>query len=165
MCVCAHVLLTVCIWGRVYTQLYQDKETKRLSESAAAINMPGPGKRWQENISEAPLCKIFKLKTFLTNDTVQSYPNLSIFAAWTQQGREERTLKVKMKDRSSSEVNSTPCVNGDMPRPYHYPVNWLQCLNDNPKQRQQQCAPFLFNCESECESGVVCHHTKDNLTT
>lgn len=45
VCVCAHVLLTVCIWGRVYTQLYQDKETKRLSESAAAINMPGPGKR------------------------------------------------------------------------------------------------------------------------
>lgn len=35
----------VCVWGgTVHTQLYQDKETERLSESKAAIKMPAAGK-------------------------------------------------------------------------------------------------------------------------
>lgn len=53
-----------------------------------------------------------------------------------------------MRDGSGPEVSSTPCVNGDMPRPYHRPVNCLQCLNDNPKQRQQQCGLILFSVEA-----------------
>lgn len=58
-----------------------------------------------------------------------------------------------------------PWVNGAMAKPYHTPVNCLQCLNDSPKQRRPQCIPVLFYRESECEweASIICIHTKDHL--
>lgn len=105
------------------------------------------------------------------NKIIYSVPKPSLSVVWTQQGSGPRTEEGKglhkWKWRMGATWRSTPPphVNGDMPRPYHHPVNSLQCVNDNPEQRWPQCATILFIYESEWESSVVCSHTNDTLPT
>lgn len=77
----------------------------------------------------------------------------SLNTAGSRSGK--RSSSMKMKDGSNPEVSSTPCVNGDMPRPCHHPVKSSQCANENQKQRRQQCPRMLFSPDSECESSLV----------
>lgn len=158
-CVCVCFMQCICV-----CEQHQDKETQCLSWSKGDVNTTSVDMKTQ-----------FKgYGANLQNDLgILDKWNLSLWfkpIKPLEHRREQVTeqyggkvQKVKMRDGNRSQVISAPCVNGDMPRPYHHPVNCLQCLNDNPQQRRQQCTPMLFSCESVCESSVVCSPTKDNM--
>lgn len=105
---CVHTCCCVCA--------YQDIVTICFSESKTTINMPEASKCWQENIAEWLLCQrykvIFKLNSFSTICTIQSYPNSSKSAVWTQQGTGHRTEQgkglYKWKWRMGATRRSTP---------------------------------------------------------